>query len=331
MSRWTRRARLVLAISAALAITACGESLDSDNRNVAPAETGKEGWPEKIVYGMTPTDEATDMARRYDPLEKYFNKCLDHPFELFVGTDYNTMIEAMRTGNAHIARFGPFAYILAHERAGAEALAVALEGGDSPIYRSLIITRKSYGFDDLADLEGKKFAFVDPTSASGHLFPRALIANEMGISSDEVDDWFSDVVYAGNHEASLLSVLNGDTDAGALASSATALVYENGTWKLRPDSEFADHENADDFMVLAESEDIPNTVDAVQKDLPDSLKKALLACFEGVAEAPSLADFREEMGGGEGYGFAAAKDSDYDPVRKTAKALGMSPEELLEQ
>jgi len=43
MSRWTRRARLVLAISAALAITACGESLDSDNRNVAPAETGKEG------------------------------------------------------------------------------------------------------------------------------------------------------------------------------------------------------------------------------------------------------------------------------------------------
>lgn len=329
MSRSTRRAVLALVVGLSLALAACGESLDKDGK--VSTEAGKEGWPGKIAYGLSPTDEARDMARRFDPLEEYFSKCLDHPFEIFVGTNYNTMIEAMRTGSAHLAKLGPFAYILAHERAGAEALAVTLEGGSAPIYRSLIITRKSHGFTKLADLKGHSFAFVDPTSSSGHLYPRALIANEVGISADAVDNWFSHVVYAGNHQASMLSVLNGDTDAGAFASSSSSIVNDNGTWKLAPTGEFAKHPKAGDFMVLAESSDIPNTVEAIQKDLPASLKKALLSCFEGVANEPSLAGFREDLGAGKGYGYKAAKDSDYDPVRKTAKALNMSPEELLKK
>lgn len=334
MSRSTRRA-LALALGVSLAFaTACGESLDDsgdDQDQAAAADEGKESWPETIAYGLTPTDEATDMARRFDPLEQYFTECLDHPLEIFVGTNYNTMIEAMRTGSAHLAKLGPFAYILGHERAGAEALAVTLEGGEAPIYRSLIITRKSHGFDELADLEGHSFSFVDPTSSSGHLYPRALIADEMGIGADEVDDWFSQVVYAGNHEASMLSVLNGDTDAGALASSSSSILNNNGTWEISPDGEYAGHPNADDFMVLAESEDIPNTVEAIQEELPDSLKQALLSCFEGVADEPSLEGFRADLGGGDGYGYTAAHDSDYDPVRDTAAALDMSPEELLNQ
>lgn len=333
MSRLVRRVAVILAVGALLStISACGESLDDSAGNDSPdtEETGaKAGWPDTIQYGLLPTDDMDDLVAIYTPFEEYMAGCLDHPFKLFTGTDYTAMVEAMRTGSIHVSRFGPFSYILAHERAGAEAMVIAVEDADEPTYKSLVITRKSLGFDSLADLKGTSFAFVDPASTSGHLFPRTLIIQETGISNDQVEGWFGDVVYAGNHEASLLSVLNGDTDAGALASNASAVTFEGGEWKIEPDSEFGDHRNADDFTVLAESDDIPRTVEAVQQDLPDSFKQAVLSCFEQIADEPTLAQFREE--GGIAAGYSPAADGDYDIVRDTADALGMSPEDLLDQ
>jgi phosphonate transport system substrate-binding protein len=329
MIRWTRRAALGLAIVAMLGTSAaCGRSLDGGQDDPA-AGPGKEGWPQTIQYGLLPTGDQDELVALYTPFETYMAECLDHPFKLFTGTDYNVMIEAMRTRSIHLSRFGPFSYILAHDRSGAEALTIAVEDADEPTYKALVITLKSHGFQTVADLKGHSFAFVDPTSSSGHLYPRALLIDELGITNDQVESWLGDVVYAGNHSASLLSVLNGDTDAGALASNSSNIVNENGTWKIAPDSEFAGHKAAADFAVLAETEPIPRTVEAVHKDLPDTLKQALRSCFEGIADASSLAGFREE--GGVADGYISAKDSDYDPVRETAKALGMSPEDLLEQ
>lgn len=333
MSHWNRNVVLTITFAGLLAaVSACGESLDDsaagDAESTGEAD-GRDGWPETIQYGLLPTDDQDDLVALYTPFEEYMASCLDHPFELFSGTDYTAMVEAMRTGSVHVSRFGPFSYILAHERSGAEAFALPVADADEPTYQSLVITRKSLGFDDIADLEGKTFAFVDPTSSSGHLYPRAMIIDEIGISNDEVEGWFGDVVFAGNHEASLLSVLNGDTDAGALASSANAIVHENGEWKIRPDEEFGNHESADDFMVLAESDPIPGTVEAVQEDLPDSLKEAVMSCLEGVVDDPEMTEFLEAGGVEEGY--IPAEDSDYDVVRDTADALGMGPEDLLDQ
>lgn len=330
MTLFSRKVGTILAIGSLLAVSACGESLDQSGDDAETTEDGgRESWPETITYGLLPTDDMDDLVALYTPLEEYMATCLDHPFELFPGTDYTAMVEAMRTGSVHLARFGPFSYILAHDRADAEALAVAVEEAGEATYRSLIITRKSNGFESLADLEGRSFAFVDPASASGHMYPRALVIDEMGITNEEVETWFGDVVYSGNHEASLLSVLNGDTDAGALASNASAIAENNGVWEIRDDGEFGAHPNADDFTVLAESEPIPRTVEAIKGDLPDSLRDAVMGCLEGATEEPSLAEFREE--GGIAGGFAQASDGDYDVVRDTAAALGMSPEDLLEQ
>jgi phosphonate transport system substrate-binding protein len=329
MIRRYRARPLALTVAAMLAMTAaCGESLDSGAEGSSGQE-GNERWPETIEYGLLPTGDQDELVALYTPFEEYMTGCLDHPFELFTGTDYNVMIEAMRAGNIHVSRFGPFSYIIAHDRSDAEALTIAVSDASTPTYTSLITTRKSLGFTSIGDLEGRSFAFVDPTSSSGHLYPRARIIDEAGITNDEVENWLGDVVYAGNHPSALLSVLNGDTDAGALASNSSNVVNENGVWKIAPDSEFADHPAADDFMVLAESVPIPRTVEAVKADLPDSLKQALTDCFLAVADEPSLAEFREEGGIAEGY--IPADDSDYDPVRTVASALGMAPEELLEQ
>lgn len=332
MKPWNRKILVILAMFGLL-IAACGESLDETEPDQGSADGGasgdRSGWPETIQYGLLPTDDMDDLVALYTPFEEYMATCLDHPFKLFTGTNYTAMVEAMRTGNLHISRFGAFSYILAHDRAGAEAIAVPVADPDDATYRSLIITLKSHGFSSLADLEGTTFSFVDPASTSGHLFPRALIVNEMGITNEEVESWFGEVVFAGNHEASLLSVLNEDTDAGALVSTSDLITNEGGTWQILDDGDAGDHPNADDFTVLTESGDIPRTVEAIQQDLPDSLKDAVMSCLEGVVDDPSLADFREE--GGFDAGYIPASDSDYDVVRETANALGMGPEDLLDE
>lgn len=281
MRRLTRKAAGPVAVGAALVLlAACGEGLDDNGQDEAPsdeqpaedsddgddadADDGNDEWPDTITYGLLPTSDEAALATTYEPFETYMAACLDHPFELFAGTNYTAMIEAMRGGNIHVGKFGAFSYILAAERANAEALVQPLADADDAFYTSMFVALESSGFSSLADLEGEPLAFVDAASTSGHLFPRAMMIDELGITNDEVEDWLGNVVFSGGHDASILSVLNEDVAAAPISSNAWVLQVESGEA-----SEYAEHENFDDLVIFAETEDIPRTVEAAQGDLPD--------------------------------------------------------------
>lgn len=329
MRRLTRKAAGPLAVGATLVLlAACGEGLDDNGQDEAaadeqPADDGNNEWPETVTYGLLPTSDEAGLATTYEPFEAYMSACLDHPFELFAGTNYTAMIEAMRGDNIHVGKFGAFSYILAAERANAEALVQPLADANDAFYTSMFVALESSGFSSLTDLEGEPLAFVDAASTSGHLFPRAMMIDELGITNDEVEDWLGSVVFSGGHDASILSVLNEDVAAAPISSNAWVLQVESGDA-----SEYAEHENFDELFILAETEDIPRTVEAAHGDLPEDLKDALEGCFTGAADDASLVDFLAEINAPVGYYLVG--DSAYDVVRDTAAALGMSPEELLE-
>ena len=71
-------------------------------------------------------------------------------------------------------------------------------------YHSQIIARKDSGIKTVNDLKGKTFAFVDPTSTSGHLFPKAGLI-KLGIDPDTD---FGRVIFTGSHDANALAVAN---------------------------------------------------------------------------------------------------------------------------
>ena len=330
------RAGVVVGL-AALALAACGEDLDdatSDDADAAADEadddaadddaagdaTGddREGWPDTITYGVLPAEDADTLAARYEPFEEYMAACLDHDVELFTGTSYTAMLEAMRTGSIDIAKFGPFAYILGNERSDAQAFVQGVNDASVPTYKSYIVTLESSGFESVADLEGESFAFVDPGSASGHLFPRAFMVDELGITNDEIEDVLGEIVFAGDHDAVGISVLNGDVAAGALSDT---------TWLSLQDA-FADHENMDEFVILTETADIPRSPEALRGDLPQSFKDEAERCFLEASDQPELTEFLESHRYHDG--FVSVDDAAYDVVRDTASALGMSPDDLLE-
>ena len=64
-----------------------------------------------------------------------------------------------------------FSYVLAREKHGVELVLIVIRLG-SPFYRGQIMAGVNTGINNLADFKGKTFAFVDPASTSGHLYPK---------------------------------------------------------------------------------------------------------------------------------------------------------------
>ena len=93
-------------------------------------------------------------------------------------SDYNAIIEALRTGSAEMAYMGSQALALGVERTDLEPIVMKAEEGDpeKAIYHSLLIAKADNSeINSIQDIQGKTMAFVDPDSTSGNLVPTAEI------------------------------------------------------------------------------------------------------------------------------------------------------------
>lgn len=279
--------------------------LQSAMTSIALAATGMTGaafaQPTELRVGLIPSEDAQAMMRASQQVMEQLAAKTGMKIKPFVANDYNGVIEAMRSGKIDVAYFGPFSYVLASQLANAEAFAipVAKKSGKSS-YQSIIITRKGKGPDSVASLQGKIFAFVDPSSASGHLFPKAGLKGD-GIDTDK---YFSRVIFSGSHDASIMAVANGKVDAAAVAEPIFQTAVAKG------------HVKAEDFQIIWQSQPIPESPMAWRKSLDASIKQKV---------ATALAEIKGLPWGdrGELNGFAPTNDQAYDVVRQTAKALNL--------
>ncbi|GAE26427.1 phosphonate ABC transporter phosphate-binding periplasmic component [Halalkalibacter wakoensis JCM 9140] len=326
MKKYLKRVGLSIAALSVAMLAACGGSEESTTEiSSSQAEPSTEeveddidrtGWPEKFVYGILPTEDQAELTKQFDPLVDYMENILGIEFELFVGNDYNALIEAMRNGHLHASGFGPFSYMLAHERGNAEAFAMGVEDPSAATYNAIFITLEDSGLESLDDLEGKTIAYADPASTSGHIFPKGMLINHLGLNMDTVDDHFSYVTFSGSHEASLYSILNGDVDVAGVCDVCIERVFER----------VQDHPNFDKLKIIAESDPIPRGPQAISMDLPENLRELVIHAFHEMHNDPEATAFLEESG----YSaFIPAEDSAFDIIRDTAAALEMSAEDLL--
>lgn len=256
---------------------------------------------EKLRIGLIPSEDSQAMIESSKQVLSSLESQLGMPVEPFVATDYNGIIEALRAGKLDVAYLGPFSYVLATSVADVEAFAVAVtkKSGQSA-YRSLILARKDSGIRQLADLKGRTFAFVDPSSASGHLFPKAGL-EQAGFDPAQL---FSRVIFSGSHDASILAVANQKVDAAAVADRILANAIARGLVKQ------------DDLQVVWSSRAIPESPMVWRKNLDPALKQKVSAALASVKDVPW---------GDQGLldGFKPTNDAAYDVVRDTAKVLDL--------
>jgi phosphonate transport system substrate-binding protein len=254
-----------------------------------------------LRIGLIPSEDSQAMIESSKQVLSSLEAKLGMPVEPFVATDYNGIIEALRAGKLDVAYLGPFSYVLASSVSEVEAFAVAVtkKTGQSA-YKSVILARKDSGISQLSDLKDHTFAFVDPSSASGHLFPKAGLEQE-GFDPGQL---FSRVIFSGSHDASLLAVANKKVDAAAVADRIFANAVSKGLVKQ------------DDFQVVWSSRPIPESPMVWRKNLDPALKEKI---------ASALASIKDVPWGDQGQldGFQPTTDAAYDPVREAAKVLDL--------
>ena len=252
------------------------------------------GWPEKLVLGAVPTESSSHQTERFEDLVKYLSARLGIPVVQQTSTDYAGVITAMQFKHVDIAYFGPKSYVEAAARAGAECFAVEVGEDGSAGYHGLIISRKGSPIRSVQEAKGKVWAFTDPNSTSGTLVPTIHLVKDLKI---DPATFFSKVIYSGSHEASMLSIKAGKVDI----ASTNDLDMKRGEGKL--------WSREQDFQVLWTSPLIPGSPMAWRKDLPESLKKALVDAFVSYKDKEGLSRLKIA-------GYEPVSDRTYDPVRE---------------
>ena len=251
-----------------------------------------------LNMGLVPGEDPRVMINDNQALLDRLQQSLRMEIKPFVATDYNGVIEALRSKRLDIALLGPFSYVLATTVADVEAFALLETEKQGATYRSVIIARKDHGVRGLRDLAGKTFAFVDPSSTSGHLFPKAGLIK----AGYDPDTYFSRVIFSGGHDASAIAVQNGKVDAAAVADALLEPAYSRGMLKQ------------DEVAVVWTSDPIPGAPVVYRRDLPADLKARIRASFAQIQNIPWGPKTTIKR-------WVPTDDAAYDGVRETAKVL----------
>ena len=180
-----------------------------------------------VRLGVEPYDTAARLIPIYRKVGELIGEKLGCKVEVFVATSYNAEIEAMRNGKLEIGEFGPLGYVLAHQVAKAEAVAAfGTADGKPDTYWASIVTYPGSSIKTVAEIKGHSFAFSDPASTSGHLFP-AYGLRKAGLDPDK------DIraIYAGSHTSSFEALYNHKVDAGELNSEQLEFAKQRGHYK----------------------------------------------------------------------------------------------------
>jgi phosphonate transport system substrate-binding protein len=167
----------------------------------------------KITMGIITSENEADRVKRWAPIRQYLSKGLGVPVEERLAIDYAGVIEAMRAKKIELAYFGPASFSQAWivTDGQVEPLVSRLNKDGSFGYHSVVVVKANSPYKTIEDLRGKKLAFADPNSTSGHQAPRYFLT-EAGFDPDK---FFGQTAFSGSHENSVIALLNGTFDAAA--------------------------------------------------------------------------------------------------------------------
>ncbi|MBU4321241.1 MAG: phosphate/phosphite/phosphonate ABC transporter substrate-binding protein [Nitrospinae bacterium] len=269
-----------------------------------------------LVMGLIPAEDPKAMTERYTPMKNWLEKEIGMCIQLFTATDYTGVIEAMRAKKLDVAWFGPFSYVLANERAGAEAFAVGVDKKGNTTYHSYLVATPEAaqklgitnplegeaGMNILAEKlnnhrKSFTFTFTDTASTSGYAVPRYFM-HKAGIEPDKV---FKRVGFIGTHDAAALVVKNKIIDM--------ASVYDETYLTLLDKGKIA----ADSVVIVWRSPAIVGEPFAYRSDLKKNIKDALK---KAIVRIPS-----DLTGSARLTGYKLTNDSEYKVMKDIKKVI----------
>jgi phosphonate transport system substrate-binding protein len=287
------------------------------------------GQGPQLVLAFVPSQDAQRVLESGATLAKMIEVATGYRVRAEVPTSYVATVEAMCAGRVDMAFLAPFAYVLAHQKCGADVRLVSVRA-NLPFYKAQILTRADQNIKNLNELRGKKFAFVTPASASGYLFPAALLKKN-GIDPDR---FFSQVIFAGGHDRVVLAIYTGSVDAGATFGDEVFSDARTQVMRQYPDVK-------DKVKVLVYTDAIPNDTVSFRRDLPEETRDRVTKALFRIAETAPGKEQLDRLYQIQGFadfnaltttykqGKLKNFDEYFQPIRDAAKFLGLNLEEML--
>lgn len=259
-----------------------------------------------LVIGLIPEQNVFRQLERYRPLAEYLSERTGTEIKLKVLLRYGNIINNFMSEGLDGAFFGSFTYTIAHARLGVKVIARPEDLDGRSTYHGVIFTRRDSGIRTIADMRGKRLAFVDKATTAGYLVPLAYFRTQ-GI---DYRTYLRETYFAGTHENAILDVLDRKADAGAAKNT----VFE------RPIG--ANRRSVEGLRVVLRSPEVPENALAFKQDLDPALVekiRSLLLSMHGDPEgAGVLAVFKARR-------FIATTDADYRPVYRSIREAGIDP------
>ena len=228
---------------------------------------GSKNNPVKIYF--TPSVDAESIASNSKEFLKFLEQETGLYFKSGIPTNYIAVVEAFGSNRVDIGVMNSFGYLMANKKYGATAKLKVIRYGHD-YYQGQIIAHADSGIKNVKDIQGKRFAFTDPSSTSGHMFPLKIL-KENNVNPGQT-------VFLNKHDNVVISVYQGRVDAGATYYSAPSPTGKIRDARARVKTQFPDVEEK--VKIITVTEKIPNDPFVFRKGLPEEISKKFIGALK---------------------------------------------------
>lgn len=165
-----------------------------------------------IRFGLTAV-VVTENLRFLDQWSQYLEEKTGYKVEFVLRKSYREVMDLLVSQDLDFAWICGYPYIQPRQPESLQLLTVPVYRG-KPLYHSYIIVPYNSPADHFDDLNGKVFAYSDPDSNSGFLYPQTLMI-EQGLNPLS---FFRQTFFTFNHAETVQAVSEQVADGGAVDS-----------------------------------------------------------------------------------------------------------------
>lgn len=302
------RAPAAAIVALSMLVGACGGSgaaeapfIDLDERVRLPVVGAGEVVPLRIAVAAILSPEGN--IESYGALADYISAKLDRPVEIIQRRTYQEINDLLEAGSVDVGFVCTSAYVRGHDEFGLQLLVAPVIGSETVYYSNLIVPADSDA-ESMADLRGTTFAFTDPISTTGRVYPTFLV-QQLG---ETPDTFFDSTFFTYSHERAIEAVAEEVADAAGVDSLVLDFVLAR-----YPDLPIRVIDRSPAFMIppaVASPKLSPRQ--AVQ------IQNILLSIADDPAATPVLVALGIER-------FVMVDDGAYDEVRRLIESVKSIP------
>jgi len=270
----------------------------------APGALARNETDRGYRIGLTPV-MLIDRTSFLKAWQGYFEAQLGQPISFIQRQTYREVVDMLLSGELDAAWLCGYPYVV--HRQETELLAVPVFRGQPSYHSYLIVPAGDEQTESLLDLKQKVFAFSDPDSNSGYLYPQVELISE-GV---EPRHFFAKTFFTWSHREVVKAVAEGVAHGGAVDSYVWETLAIN------------EPELTQRTRIVASSPAFGFPPLVVRRDLDRSRADSLRQAFLRMAGDPQGRGLLKKLNLD---GFVPGEDAAYDSIAESVKALEASGE-----